>query len=494
MMLRTVERLLWRVGVFFLLLIWPAVVLSASIPVPVGSWVYPALERLEAEGALSTGILTSRPINRTEAARLIAHAESRDLSPAAARIIQKLKREFDAELKVLPSTYLSPLDAAGFKYVYANGVPHFLNLNNKGDVFGNGSSYRASFNSSAGVGGLLGFYLNPEIRYPEGVTGDDAEVVLFEGYAAIELWNFEVTAGRQSLWWGPGEHGALLLSSNARPFDLIKLTNPKPALLPWLFRYLGPVKFTGFVTRLEEDRDIPNPYLAGMRLDLKPHKYVNIGLSRTAMFGGAGRHVDLGVVWDIITAQSENVAASEPGNQLGSLDLKIALPFDFQKIVLYGELGGEDESGSLPSRVAYIVGAYLPDTGGLDGVDLRVEYGQTYIGQYPDLWYGHHIYTSGYIYDGRIIGHHMGTDAKDLFISVAYASDYGDITAVADLEASGRAVKAKNRSFAFSWSRILDDMTRLALGYAFDRRTAVDGIDGNDIDAHSLIGSVNFGF
>ena len=333
---------------------------------------------------------------------------------------------------------------AGFRYIYSDGEPYLLNVNNRGDILGNGSNFRAGLEASADFGSHLGFFLNPEIRYPEGASGNDQEIVLVEGYGALNFWNIELTAGRQALWWGPGVHGALILSDNARPFDLVKLTNPEPFALPWIFRHIGLLKLTGFVTRLEESRDFANPYLAGLRLDMKPHPYVSIGLSRVAIFGGAGRHVDSGVIWDVITAGNENVVG-DPGNQLGSFDAKIVLPFSFQEVVIYGELGGEDEAGSLPSRNAHLAGVYLPGAFGLDNLDLRVEYGETYISKYPGMWYTHHIYTSGYTYDGRVIGHHMGTDAKDLFLSAAYASDYGDFEVVFDIESSGRAIKSKNR-------------------------------------------------
>lgn len=476
------------------LVLMPGLASGASTHVPVGSWVYGALERLEAEGLLDTGILASRPISRMEAARLVSRADGRAPSPAASRLMDRLKREFALEMDEPGPNRLRAIEEARFRYLYAEGTPRLFSLNNMGDEFGNGSNLRADFSSSAVVGDLAAFYLNPEIRFPEGSSGDDAELYLVEGYAALERWNIELTAGRQALWWSPGHHGALLLSDNARPFDLLKLTNPRPATLPWLFKYLGPVRFTGFVTRLEEDRDFANPYLAGVRLDLKPHRLVSIGLARTAMFGGAGRHVDAGVIWDVITASGENIAAIEPGNQLGSVDLKVVLPFEAQKVVVYGELGGEDEAGGLPSRVAYIMGAYLPDILGVDGLDLRAEYGQTYIGKYPGVWYAHHIYTSGYTYDGRIIGHHMGADAKDLFVSVAWATGFGDLKASVELETSGRAVKTRNRSAALAWSRYVSDTTELALGYAFDRRTSVGGVAGQDENAHSFTGGVRLDF
>ncbi len=47
-------------------------------------------------------------------------------------------------------------------------------------------------------------------------------------------------------------------------------------------------------------------------------------------------------------------------------------------------------------------------------------------------WYDHHIYTSGYTYDGRIMGHHMGSDSRDLFAEISYRfNERGDSVAVA---------------------------------------------------------------
>jgi hypothetical protein len=45
---------------------------------------------------------------------------------------------------------------------------------------------------------------------------------------------------------------------------------------------------------------------------------------------------------------------------------------------------------------------------------------QQTIYSHPNVWYNHHIYTAGYTYKGRIIGHHMGTDSKDFFVEASY--------------------------------------------------------------------------
>lgn len=60
----------------FLLIYGAAPVFAgSSVNVPVGSSVYRDIERLEVKGLLKGSLLTTRPISRLEAARLIAEAE-----------------------------------------------------------------------------------------------------------------------------------------------------------------------------------------------------------------------------------------------------------------------------------------------------------------------------------------------------------------------------------------------------------------------------------
>ncbi len=116
---------------------------------------------------------------------------------------------------------------------------------------------------------------------------EGADLTLKGAYGVVSFLGLDLTVGKDSQWWGPGYHGSLLLSNNAEPFTMVRLENPEPVLLPWILKYLGPFRWTFFVTRLEHDRrDVPEPYLWGMRIDFKPHPYVEIGLQRTAMLGG----------------------------------------------------------------------------------------------------------------------------------------------------------------------------------------------------------------
>jgi len=479
-----------------LILLAPRLAGAGSYSLPVGSGTYELLEMLEAEGLTKSGLLTNRPITRQEAQRLLQEALESPAYPTAGAValkaVERLKRELLNELDG-SGTYFKPFERITLKYASAGEQPHYLNINNMGDSFSEGSNFRVGFSAHAGLWNKAAFYINPEFRYSTGGQGD-ADVEVVEGYASLTFWNIEVAAGRQALWWGPGHHGSLLLTDNARPFDLIKITNPRPVLLPWVLSYMGPVRFTAFVTRLEKERDVSRPYLVGTRLDLKPHPYIEIGVSRVAMFGGGDREVTTGTLWDAFTARNEN-SVDEPGNQLASIDLKLIVPWRVQPFVLYAEAGAEDIY--LPALGAYTVGVYLPRILGLGALSLRAEYADNRISYKPHVWYRHHIYTTGYKYKGRVIGHHMGTDATDFFAEVKYSSDrLGDFTVASDVERGllSDAVKSRSEYYAVSWKRVFADMYEVRVDYAYDRRENTDGIDGADESGHSLLMELGVSF
>jgi hypothetical protein len=79
---------------------------------------------------------------------------------------------------------------------------------------------------------------------------------------------------------------------------------------------------------------------------------------------------------------------------------------------LYGEYGGEDEAGMRPSKPALLAGLEW----GYRELKLTIEQANNHLQRFPDVWYHHSVYTSGYTYRGQIIGHHMGSDAKDLYL------------------------------------------------------------------------------
>jgi hypothetical protein len=377
---------------------------------------YDLLLRLEAEGVIRSGLLATRPLSRREAERLILEAEknSEGMDPFIRQMVKNLRGRLEDGFEGVK--YIKPVDRTYAGYIHSDQDGQELNYNNDGDIYEDGSNLRLGLASRAELD-WISFYMNPELRYSE----DDEDLVMKRVYGVLAFRGLELQAGMDSQWWGPGYHGSLLLSNNAQPLTMLKLTNPHPALLPWVFRRLGPFRFVVFAARLEEERTVPEPYIWGMRLNFKPSPYVEFGLQRTALLGGEGRPEDIETWWSSFTTSGENDPENDAGDQRAGVDLKLTMPFRAQPLQLYAEVDGEDNALDVPSERAWLAGLYLPRILGIQRVSLRAEYATTHVSDKPDVWYSHHIYQSGYTYKGRIIGHHMGADSDDVYIELCYS-------------------------------------------------------------------------
>ena len=404
----------------------------ASPYLDVGDEVYVLLSRLEAEGVITDALLSTKPLSRKEIVRLALAAEANAVGRSAfiKGLIETLKQRVRAD--EYQAGIVRPVDSVSVKYIYTNAAVLTLtypgpspqkeqafNYNNDGDLYSRGSNLRTSLTSRWENLGPVSIYLEPELRSSEGAE----QVVLKKGYAVLGFSWIDIVAGRDSQWWGPGQHGAILLSNNAEPLTMVKLTGPGPQVLPWIFKYLGPFQYDFFVTRLEKDRsDYPRPYLMGMRIDFKPHPYIEIGLERTALLGGEGRPTDASTWWDSLTGNNEHDGSGNPGDQRAGWDVKLTLPLKWQPLQIYWERAGEEERqkhSPMPYKLANLYGLYLPGLLGMERIDLRAEYAENEVNEQPYVWYTHGTYTAGYTYRGMIMGHHMGTESNDLFLELS---------------------------------------------------------------------------
>jgi hypothetical protein len=255
-----------------------------------------------------------------------------------------------------------------------------------------------------------------------GESGDDGtrigETAIETGlpYAALQF-------GKITTWYGPGRRGALIFTNNARSYPGARLHNPVPIAVPGLFSFLGNVQYDVFFARMEEDRPIQHPLLFGMRLAARPGRFLEIGVSRSMMYGGEGHDSGFSAWWDAFKGTNTN----EPGeeglvNQIAGFDVALTLPFRFQPIQAYLEMAGEDESGLAPTKLAYVTGVFLPSLFGNAAYDLRVEWARNHWKGNGPSWYVHSVSDEGYahFYRGRVLGHPMGTDAQDLSVQGHY--------------------------------------------------------------------------
>ncbi len=460
--------------------------------VPLDSWVYPALDKLSGLGLIDSGLQGLRPVSRMEAARQVleareAHERGRQL-PVVRELLLRLDRELAEEVRRLTETgraqtYVQPLRSAEFSYLYRDGdkavVPATnarqfpLNYNNFGIEYGEGSNGQLVFESEANLGGW--FALNARPLYEVQEEGAGGSFHLLEGRAALGLGPFEFSAGRQALWWGQGRHGTLVLSNNAKPLDMLRVNTPSPVLLPWIFRYLGPVQLDLFVSELEKERVVPEPYFGGLRIVIKPLPWLEIGAARAVMFGGGDRDISFDDFLTIIGGENLS-GGDDTSNSVAGLDARIRIP-PLGGLELYGEVAGEDEAdalGFLPfiSQVAYVSGIYLPRIEPSGRASLRVEYANLIERRNGvPVWYRHGLFRSGYTFEERILGHHAGGDAQDLFVQLGVNLPWNlNLSVEFDYEKRGesRPVTEKHYQPAVELEWALQNRFFIQGRYAFD--------------------------
>jgi hypothetical protein len=404
-----------------------------STNVPLDHWSYDAVDKLIGQGLIDGSMMTSKPVSRLEMARHVAEADGtfqmlNSKNKIIFGIIERLKEELKQELSSIGSidgepshNCLKPIEDPYIKYVYARHTPDIENI--RGDQFDAQSNLRAGFTTRGQLFDAVAFYLHPE--YPWSSHESNQDVELIEGYVKLSYRKLELEVGKDSLWWGPGQHGSLLMSNNAEPFKMIKLSTPAPVQLPWIFRSLGPFKFVWFLTELEEDRTVPEPELTGIRLNFKPHPAVEIGLSRAIIFGGEGRPgIGFRDYFDILFSTQGNRTGRLESDELGGLDASLLLPIEqflpAKSVKLYFDGIGEDEAGGIPSNWGKLFGAKIYDIFKTGRTDLTLEYANNHISGKPNVFYTHGTFSPGYFYKDRVIGHFMGTDSEDLFVRLTH--------------------------------------------------------------------------
>ncbi len=496
---------------------------KVSINVPLGHWSYRAVDKLASLGLIRSAVYSTKPFTRLEMARLIKEAEA-ILNETTERdegglkqnkiiqgILARLRREFDPDLAELEgdtgiSSYIKPIEDIYLNYFHSNN--DFSFENNKGQEYSKGTNLRVGFSSHGMFLNHLAFYINPEYRHSKDqFSGASNDLTLLEGYAKAEWSNIEVEAGRDSMWWGPGHHGSLILTDNAKPFDLIKVSNPRPILLPWIFRHLGLLKVVGFWSQLEHNRYVPEAEFMGMRVNIKPFPFLEVGASRTILLGGKGPRAakgptDLSAREWIKVLSGKNIGGKLDTDQIAGFDMLLRFPCvdRFLRIArsidLWGELYGEDEAASLPSRNGYVVGLRVGDIFLAGKTDLIIEHANNVIPGYPRYWYNHGVYRSGYRYEGKVMGHEMGSEARDMFISLEH---YLGSRLVLELsyDHQKRGVQGSNPEERERYDAILTfqaDGYLVRGGYRYESVENSDNIEDKGRNNHILWVSLNYSF
>jgi len=242
-----------------------------------------------------------------------------------------------------------------------------------------------------------------------------------------ELWGegpigpLYLSVGRSPLVWGPSVKGSSLFSGQARSLDQISLGSDDTFRLPWILNRLGPARLSISLSRLENNRDIPHSYLVGYRLNIKPWKSLEMGLSALVHSGGDGspsaslrsRILDHLIVVEPLTKLGtpgrQKLAIS---NRFAGFDIRWRLPWakapQIYASLVFDDLGKFNQLGRVFGQDAsYVTGVFLPQPFGNPQSSVRLEYREAGI-----RFYQHDPFSSGLTIDGIIIGDNLGPNGR----------------------------------------------------------------------------------
>lgn len=268
-----------------------------------------------------------------------------------------------------------------------------------------------------------------EINLQANVKDDDIDDndVSFDGsYVAGKYANQWLIAGQIPTWWGPGHDGSLIRGDASKP--VIGVTMQRDTQAAPTSQYLsliGPWQYQLFAGQLDDYKAVPDTKLIGMRLTASPTDWLEVGASRTFMWGGDGRPESLSSLWDAIKGTKDNGGTGnpDPANQLGGFDARVNLaPLVNAPVSVYGQYIGEDEAGGLPAKNMYLAGADFASSlnttnMGTMPYQLYTEWTDTRTsGDIRGISYNHSTYTDGYYQYGYPLGYALGGDTESIVV------------------------------------------------------------------------------
>lgn len=431
--------------------------------VPLESWVYPAVERLASLGYIQLAFRNSRPWTRIEVAIIVNQAKADlkagdNVSKEISDLELELENEFACELDVLDG---GRNETARVESLYAGIEPiHGAPLNDSyhfgQTIIDNyGRPYEEGFNtfdgfSSYGTAGPFALYVRGEYQHAPSAPGYSQTVLqaiaaadqtplqpstpvaavnrftLLDTYAAAEAAGWNLSFGKQSLWWGPADGGALLFSDNAEPIYMFR-ANKTFEDLPWILQWMGKVKLDFFFGKLSGNEFPPRPMIHGEKLTFKPFPDWEIGIERTSEFGGVGRALTAGAIWEsyVGTKSSfEYPSNRDPGKRTIGFDFSYQVAGLRDWLTLYADallpssnpfnLDNSQNPIYGPRRTAIRSGIYLPRIPAVPKLDFHLEsvYTDPPTARSID---GDYVYWDGFYKDlytnkGNLIGDWIGRE------------------------------------------------------------------------------------
>jgi membrane-associated phospholipid phosphatase len=444
--------------------------------VPLDSWIYPALDRLAGLGLIDSGFTGLRPWTRRECMRQLSDADEKlvdrgEENSEARKLVDALQREFRSETEVPDGEGSGAfrLESLYSRTEHISGAPinngyYFAQtqINDFGRPFGEGwstvngfsayatwgrwvTSARGEWQTAPGAPALplaaretiaRVDQLPSSMLPPATSQASVRQFSLLDAYAGLTLSNWQVTFGKQSFWWGPGNGGPMTFSENAEPVNMFRINRVSPLKLPSLLGWLGPIRTEFFLGQLAGHELLlsplglvgqfgqsysPQPFIHGQKLSFKPSRNFEFGFFRTTIYGGPGYpftwHTFLRSL--LSTANKGTFGtARKPGKRTSGLDFSYRLPGLRNWLTFYADGLAYDEFSPIAyaDRSVWRAGLYFSQIPKVHKLDLRVE------GVYTDnplggnighgFYYYNSTWLSGYTNKGNLLGSWVGREGQ----------------------------------------------------------------------------------
>ena len=431
------------VSVVLLLLILTSIAVYGvpNLPLNFDGWVMDALNKLEISGIIDGYHRNSLPLSRSDVTKILQktekriHTEEITLSSIDRKLLDKLKREFKAEL------------LERYKFDTDNGYKQKTDIRIQSEsreanseialALQSGLHYAIGNNRSQ-----ITFYTELEVAdsepgtdYVESYFLPDAAPLEKTADQRYEKWHrdyvvdfkrsylqyqfaafgdaeFDILIGRDYVYWGTSPEKSVSISDNSPPFELVRFTAK-----------IGTLKATAFTSQLNSTwyddgstRYLAKRFLSAHRLDYRFRDWLEIGVSEMVLYGGDVQALQWKYVNPFIPYYAVQYNAKKDDNIVLSFDASVR-PVDGLR--LYAEWLADDfqyqSDSNDPHAVAWITGfdwypLFLERQLGIHSAYVRINR-WTYTHLEPDNQFTHF---------GAIIGHPIGTDADMFSCSLSY--------------------------------------------------------------------------
>ena len=365
-------------------------------------------------GLIDSGFAGMRPWTRNECVRLLGEAGDRVESGVggteAEKIYNLLEAEFRSDRERIDSGGLlrAQIESIYGRMTEISGQP-LTDGNHFGQTITNdfGRPYQEGFNFVGGVSawttsGRWATYARAEYQHSPSapaqplsarqfIGGVDRlpvvppatpfssvdQVQLLDAYAGLTFDNWQVSFGKQSLWWSPMQSGPLMFSDNAEPINMFRISRVSPFKLPSFLGWLGPIRLELFVGQLTGHEFVHDdtagfvgqfgvplgrqPMLHGEKLSFKPTANFEFSVNETTVFVGGPTpltgHNFLKSYSGFAVKNTGDITDPRSG-----VDFSYRVPGLRKWLTFYGDAFTEDEYSPLgyPRKSAIQGGIYMP--------------------------------------------------------------------------------------------------------------------------------------